>query len=432
MPNNSLKKIINLIFFPALFLSLLLSSSGILFNFSQKTLINNQIGFDLNPALKGLTILAQIILAISLLLFSIYKPFEKVFKGTLITLTSIIALLTGLIFFQEHLILSEVSETLGIYKYVVTYWPISLMYIVLSLLNFNLYSLFIWGFINRVTTLNEGTKYYIPVAFILGIAGTVISNFGLIVIGVCNYSLMTTLITAIILMICSIFVFNLSWKRFPNNLIHPEDESSISHSRFPFLSSAYLLAGCFMIKNFLDIFFKSQLKTQFPDPASYSKLMSYYSISLGSTTIAISVIWAVLGTWLILKKRWKITALYASVSILLGGITFLSLSPTSLNQGIFSGLLISTTNIIFFSLIQILYLHISSQNRFKTKIITEIIALPLMKEIPSLTIQGLLIIFGSITAIHLYIKIIVLVLMLLLIIASRVAASSFSTTKTKA
>ena len=58
------------------------------------------------------------------------------------------------------------------------------------------------------------------------------------------------------------------------------------------------------------------------------------------------------------------------------------------------------------------------QNRFKTKIVTEMIILPLMKIIPSLTTQGLLIAFGSIAAIALYLKILVPILMVLLVLAS--------------
>ncbi len=412
-------------------LSVFLSGSSTLFHFSQNTLIGKQLGFAQIPALKVSTILPQIILALSLLIFSIYKPFEKVFRGTLITLTGVIALLTGLMFFQEHLALNGVSEALGIYKPLVTYWPISLMYIVLSLLNFNLYSLFIWGFINRFVSLSEGIKYYIPLAFVLGVAGAGISNLGLRGIGASKWSLMAMVIPAIVLMACSFFTFNWSWKRLPDSLVHPKDESSVSQNRFPFLSAAYLLAGCVMVKSFLDILFKSQLKTQFPDPASYLKFMGYYSMSVGSATIAISIIWAVLGTWLILKKGWKTTALYASLSILVGGIIFLSLSSSWLNHGIFTGLLMSTTFALFFPLIQILYLYMPYQTRFRTKIVTEMIALPLMKGIPSLIMQGLLVIFGSIAAITLYLKILVLSLMVLLIIASKRAGSRFSGTTTK-
>ncbi len=417
MLNPDLRKAIKFIFFPALLLSMFLSCSVTLFHFSQNSLIGNQLGFSEIPALKVSTIIPRIILAVSLLIFSIYKPFEKVFKGALLILTGVIVLLTGLMFFQEHLTLSGVSEVFGIYKPLITHWPISLMYIVLSVLNFSFYSLFIWGFINRLVSLPEGIKYYIPLTLVLGVAGAMTSNLGLMVLGASKWPLMAMIVPAIVFMVFSFFVFNWSWKRLPNSLIHPQ-ESSVSHTAFPYLSAAYLLAGSAMIKSFLDILFKSELRTQFPGAATYLKFMEAYLMSVGSATIAISIIWAILGTWLILKKGWKTTALYASLSILVGGIIFLSFSLSWLGQGIFNGLLVGTASALFFPLIQILYLYLPYQNRFKTKIVTEMIALPLMKAVPSLATQGLLVAFGSIAAIALYLKIFVPILMVLLVIAS--------------
>lgn len=426
MINTDLRKAIKFIFFPALLLSVLLSCSSTLFRFSQDSLIGNYLGFAQIPALKISTILPQIILAIFLLIFSIYKPFEKVFRGTLIALIGVTIFLTGLMFFQEYLVLNEVSEAFGIYKPLVTHWPISLLYIVLSVFNFNLYSLFIWGFINRLISLSEGVKYYLPLAFVLGtagaafvlgITGAIVSNLGLMTFGASKWFPMAMIIPAIVLIVCSFFIFNWSWKRLPDNLIHPQ-ESSVSQTRFPFLSAAYLLAGSAMIKSLLDTLFKSQIRNQFPNPADYHHFMGNYSMSVGSATIAISIIWAVLGTWLILKKGWKTTALYASLCILVGGIIFLSFSLSWLRQGIFNGLLAGTASTLFFPLIQILYLYLPYQNRFKTKIVTEMIAFPLMKAVPSLTTQGLLVAFGSIAAIALYLKILIPVLMVLLIIAS--------------
>jgi hypothetical protein len=78
-----------------------------------------------------------------------------------------------------------------------------------------------------------------------------------------------------------------------------------------------------------------------------------------------------------------------------------------------------------------LYLYMPYQNRFRTKIVTEMIALPLMKGIPSLATQWLIVLFGSIAAITLYIKILVPILLVLLIIASIRVGSRFSGIKTK-
>ncbi len=428
MTNANLRKAIKFIFLPALWLLVLLSCSSTLFHLSQNALIGKQLGFAQIPALKVSTFLPQIILALSLLIFSIYKPFEKVFRGTLIALTGVIVLLTGLMFFQEHLVLNGVPEAFGIYKPLITHWVISLMYIMLSVFNFSLYSLFVWGFINRISSLPEGIKYYIPLAFVLGVAGAIVSNLGLMAIGASKWSLMAMVIPAIALVVFSFFTFNWSWKRLPDSLIHPQ-ESSSSQTHFPILSAAYLLAGSTMIKNFLDILIKFQIKTQSLKPADYQLFMGSYLRFVVSATIAISIIWVILGTWLILKKGWKTTALYASLSILVGGIIFLSSSLSWPGLGVFNGLLVTTASFLFFPLTQILYLYLPYQNRFKTKIVTEMIALPIMMAVPSLTTQGLLVTFGSIAAIALYLKILVFILMVLLIVASYRA--SFKTLNSK-
>lgn len=425
MTNSSLRQVVKFIFLPALLLSLFLSGSSLLFRLAQNALLTKQLGLVPIPALKFATGPFQLIFALSILAFSIYQPFEKVFRRTLLSLAGIILVLTVAVGFQEHLQLNRVSGAFGTYQPLVTFWPTSLMYIVLSLVDFSFYSLFIWGFINRVISLHEGNKYYIPLAFVLGSVGTVISNIGSTEIGAAKWSLLAINIPAISLMVGAWVVFNWSWNRLPDSLVFPKPELSISNKRFPFLSGAYVLAGALMVKSFLDIIFKLQIKAQFPDPVSYSKGISYFTASVGYSTLAISMIWVVLGTWLILKKGWKTTALSASISIFVGGMIFLSVTSLWLNQGIFTGLLISATSVLFFPLIQMLYLYKPYHDRFKTKIMTEMVALPLMKAIPPLTIQGLVVMFGSMPPIIPYLKIFVIGLMGLLVFVSQRLGSRF-------
>jgi hypothetical protein len=308
-----------------------------------------------------------------------------------------VALFSVFMLFLKNLEWTGAPDAFGIYKPLAVYWPITLMYFGLGLLSFNLFALLIWGFINRLVSPTEGIKYYIPVALILVIAGAIVENLGLMLLDISKWPLIAKVTPAIIFMVCSLLIFNWSWKRLPENLSHLEKSLSLKQIRFPYLSSAYLLAGGVIANNLLNILFKSQqLKARFPDPSSYSKFMGYYSMSVGSTTLIISVIWAILGTWLVLKKEWKTAALYASISIFVGGIIYLSLSPYWISQVICIGLLRGTNSVLFFPLIQMLYLYLPYQNRFKIKIITETIALPIMHNISSLITQGLLFAFGSI------------------------------------
>ena len=64
------------------------------------------------------------------------------------------------------------------------------------------------------------------------------------------------------------------------------------------------------------------------------------------------------------------------------------------------------------------------QARFRIKIITEMIALPLISSIALLTVQWLIMIFESMSGISISLKILIPILLLLLVIASRRISSS--------
>jgi ATP/ADP translocase len=60
------------------------------------------------------------------------------------------------------------------YEPAITNWPLSSLYVAIHLLSVNLFSILIWGFINRLTSFAEGIKYYIILAFVLGIPSAVL------------------------------------------------------------------------------------------------------------------------------------------------------------------------------------------------------------------------------------------------------------------
>lgn len=415
------------IYFPALVLSILLAATSALFHQSQNTLIGKDLGFSQISALKVATIVPQLVLGLTLLLFSIYKPFEKVFKGTLLSLLGVAAILVGFAFFHENLEIKNVSEGLGSFQPLVAHWPLSLLYIVLNLLNFNLFSFLIWGFINRVSSPFDGIKFYIPLAFALGLTGML----GSLLRKAPNWSLLSLAIPALALMICSILFFNWIWKKLPVQYLHPEEPTATSKSRFPYLTAAYLLAGGLMVKRLLDMLLKQHLRTEFQTPDAYVKFVGKLSMSMGSSTIAFTILWVVLGTWLILKKGWRTTAILGATSILLGWAISVAISASSestswLNQGILNGLLLGTTYALFFPLLQMLYLYLPFKSRLKTKAATELITLPLLQGIPSLATQTLLLTVGSISVLAGYIKLLLVpILMILLLIACWVLGKKF-------
>jgi len=432
LASSTFKKTLNFIFFPAILLTILLSCSSTLIHLSQKLLINIQLDTAHIPLLKVSQIPFSIIFVLTLFMISKYLPFEKIFKRSLISLIGIASFFAGIVLFQKHIPLSSLTEALtsllppsmSLYKPLVMNWPTSLLYITLSLLNVNLFSLLIWGFINRLSSIKEGIKYYLPLAFVLGTIGALISQID-VINKADHWSLMATLIPAIAFVILALITFNWAWKRLPNDRLLLTE--SPSHRKFPFLNAAYLLAGCIMIKYFVDFLFKIQLRTQISDAASYSKFIQPYPMTIGTTTMIISILCTVLGTWVLLKKNWRNTILFGSVFALTAGLIFLSSSAFSLSsikQGIFVGILASLSSALFFPLIQMLYLHIPPEKRFKTMIAVQMLILPVIKSAPSLTAQGLTVILGSVSLLTTYLQALIPILLLLLVVAS-VKSSKF-------
>lgn len=440
MISKDFKKLLNLSFLPAIFITVVLSCASALFYLAVNSLQRLQIDPLQHIALKSPMIIPQIILAVILLIVSRYKSFEKVFKGTLIALIGLTSLLTLFVFFQGNLQLQSMPAALvnimpkhmvTLYEPHIIHWPSSLLFIVASLLSFNLFSLLIWGFINRISTVKEGIKYYITLTLVLGIVGAIIANLGFVYLGAANWSLYALIIPAIAFMIFALMIFSFAWNKLPMDLMQPKESGINRKNRFPFLSAAYLLAGCLMAKNILSTLWKFQVKSQMPSPNVYSNFFGRFSVTVAATTLIISILWVILGTWILKKKGWRTAAWSGFLSVIIGGLLFFGFSIGNssvswLNQGIFTGVLTTTTSGLFFPLIQILYLYLPFQNRFETKVATEMVALPLMKAIPSLMTQGLIMTFGSLSAAALYLQILVPIFMLLLYIAYKRLGSKFS------
>jgi ATP/ADP translocase len=185
-----------------------------------------------------------------------------------------------------------------------------------------------------------------------------------------------------------------------------------------------------MVAHLLTIAFKFQVFSLLPSSEGFAEFMGHYSTVFSVSTVVISVLWVVLGAWLLVNKGWRTTALCGALSILVGGVIFFGASaitgsPSWLYQGIYNGTLASTERVLFFPLVQILYLYIPYQARLRAKIVTEMIALPLVTTIPPLVFQGLLV-FLPMSTITLYLNIpAVFILMVLLVPTIRSISSKF-------
>lgn len=409
MKKNNAHQIFNLIFLPAILLTVLFAGSSILINLAQKNIAKQTLETSTMPVIDVWSLLPPIILVITLLIVSGSKPFEKVFRGTLVTFIAITALLTGLISFQEP---------------AVEHWSNPLFHGILDLFRFNFFAILICGFINRFITVSEGIKYYIPFAFVLVLATVIVTNAGL-VLATFSLPFIYAMISAIALMIIALLVFNWACKRLPNDVVHPE-KSEETKNWFPFVTGAYLLAGSIIVQHLVKLVLKDQSKIQL-DTMHYLKTFGFYLVTTAGATVVVALLWTIFGTSLLSKKGWKTTAFYGAMATLIGGLIFVGISAFDrtmsslpwLSYGVFSGLLKGTSSNLFFPLIQIAYLLIPFQTRFQTKVITEMIAFPLMKSIPLLIVQGVILTFGSVNEILIYLYIFILLLLALLVFASK-------------
>lgn len=420
------------IFLPAFLLSIFLAFSTIFLQLSRNSLISTLPQPAFIPFLKIHTLIPSIILALILFITSKKHPFDQVIRKTLLILAGIIALLVAFVFFQKHLPLPEMlNERLpDAYKPFISNWTAFLFWTISSMLSFPLFSILIWGFVNQTTTTQEALKCYLPLAFVFG---NIFGFTPLLMKPIKQLGLPFTsiVICALFCMLIALFIFNWAWKHLPNNRTPVESRSIQTPPRFPIIKAAYLMGGCALSKSFITILFKMQMRAETTSPSAYSVLMGKYSMVLGSASILFSILWLILGAWILLRKGWKSTALFTSMSILVGsliffGEMFLNRSTSLITAGVYNGLLTGTTSILFFPLIQLLYLYLPAKIRFRTKITTEMICLPIITALSPLIMQMLILAFGSLSAITIYLKILPLIFILLLILATKRISSQFT------
>ncbi|MDB2613870.1 NTP/NDP exchange transporter [Chlamydiales bacterium] len=399
-------KIFRKVFLPAVGLFFFLSCSVALFSLARLALVIPSEDAAELVLSKILKVVLQILFVCAIWILAKYVPFERVFRRVMIAFIGVISLFTGLSFFQG---LSEIIAPL--------FNNIS------NLFSFSFVSILIWGFINRVTVFSVGIKYYLLLAFVFMVIEGVILNLLVLFLGSSYLPLYALLIPALIMMVFALILFNRAWKGIPEEFLYPKEDKTNLKIRFPYISAAYLLAGSIVINRLMTILFKSDVRREIPDPEMYSHFMGTYSSTVGIATIVFAFFWMGLGTLSLLKKGWKFTAFLGVSSLLIGGAIFLGFTILTefslywLPYGVYSGLLLGTTSALFFPLIQVLYLYLPSNARFRTKVVTEMIFLSLMAVIPTLITQGLLVQLTSINPIAIYLELLTPIALLLLFVA---------------
>lgn len=415
---NTFKRIKSLsslpFFFPTLFLFFFLFSSSYLSQLVQQSLLIKSFDPIQIPFLKTFNLIPQIIFTAILWVVSKNSPFEKVFRGVLLVAIALVSLLFLSLFFEKYLQLNFASETLpGLgsnklalhYLQLLSRWPTTLLYGLSSFLGF-IFSIFTWGFINRVTEATDGFKNYFLYALAMQIIPFVLMPFLTVFKGL-SLSVIVPLLIAFLFV--ALFSFDKVWNKFSEEGVHNKAPHSELPNKFPFVKTAYLLASCMLVNMLLNNCFKTQLRVQIPTSSAYMQFLGKYSFTVSIVGIVVSVLWAVLGTKLIIKSNWRATAVYGSLFVLIGGLIFFSVSAVLknlswLNQGVYIAFLTTTKSMLFLPLVQLLYLQLPAQARFRAKITTEMAIIPLMTFVCSLAVQGSTLLAGSVSLVGTYLN----------------------------
>jgi hypothetical protein len=132
----------------------------------------------------------------------------------------------------------------------------------------------------------------------------------------------------------------------------------------------------------------------------YFTNLSNFSFATGAISIFLMIFFPVAGTILAFRKGLKEVAkdgfwFLLGSSAVFGLLSNIKQSPIWLTQGFASGVLLGSKEYLLFPLIQILYLYFLRDLRFKFKIVTEMILVPLFLIIPSLISQCAIMLTGS-------------------------------------
>lgn len=240
------------------------------------------------------------------------------------------------IWLESHLP-SGCKGLIAIYKN----WSFALFYVVAELWGTAVFALILWGFANDIINVEEAKRFYplLGVGANIGLlfAGPIVMFFSHSPSSLSNNDTISNTLNS--LMTCIMFAGGLLlltyyWmqKRVlvdPISLIAKNKKlslgfrESISHLlKSNYLRSIAILVFCYGVSiNLIEVTWKEQVKSQYPNINDYMSFMGLFSIFTGVITIFMMLF---IGGNLLRKKGWNFTALCTPIMILVtGGFFFI-------------------------------------------------------------------------------------------------------------
>jgi AAA family ATP:ADP antiporter len=346
-------------------------------------------------------------------------------------------------------------------------WTYTLFYILAELWGSVVLSLLFWGFANDITKISEAKRFYalfgIGANIALLVSGPTIMRVSNIrktlPAGVdawqisLNY-LMTFVILAGLSIIAIYWWINrnvLTDARFydPAEVKKKKEKPKMSLGEsFAYLArSKYILCIAALVVcygfciNIVEVTWKHQLKVQYPNPNDYSTFMGMFSTITGLTTLFMILVVAANA----MRRGWGFAAILTPIVLLITGVAFFAFV---LFQGTLGGFItaLGTTPlwlaVLFGAAQNILskaskyslfdptketaYIPLDPESKVKGKAAIDVVGARLGKSGGSLIQQGLLLVFGTISAITPYIAAILFVFIGLWIVAVRSLNKQFT------
>lgn len=342
-------------------------------------------------------------------------------------------------------------------------WTLSVFYILSELWGSVVLSLLFWGFANDITRVGEAKRFYslfgLGANLALLVSGPAIiwvsrAQAGLATEAAWQLSL-NYLMTMVI--VAGASVVAIYWWMNRNVLTDPrffdateekkakksKPKMGIGESFKYLLSSKYVLGIAILVIaygisiNLVEVTWKNQLKLQYPSANAYSEFMGGFSFFTGLTTIFMMLF---VGGNLIRRKGWGFAAMITPVVLLITGVGFFAFvlfrdsalvsgyiaymgtSPLMLAvlfgaaQNIMSK---SAKYSLFDPTKEMAYIPLDQEAKTKGKAAIDVVGARLGKSGGSLVQQGLLVLFGTISAITPYVAIILFVIIGAWIVAVR-------------
>jgi hypothetical protein len=252
----------------------------------------------------------------------------------------------------------------------------------------------LWSFLAQIYTTKTAIKPYIGLIFITSVIG----NIAALVITVTKSPNLLYLYTILALVSLGTAVLILKKVELDNT----KDEDTKTPPLFSLLKLSLIFSIPMVTIQFIILLFKHAAKVKYPTAIEYSKNLGSYSLQKGYLSLFFLILLPILIIYMLRRYSVKRNLFFFSASLSVIGTLFLFASINGFNGQYITALGISSIFqsakiFLLFPLLQLFYLSISKQYRYKAKIWTEVIFYFPMVALLSLIPQILIISTGGFT-----------------------------------